>query len=179
MSNANSGCLYLKERFSPLTAEEYVLSSWFLVFCFVYFTKDKTKSDAIPYFIKCRRKHLGTAAKRDKVQTSLNRNTYKPSYSACWICRYLSITACYHSWAENTCWASGCSKQPGGEQEEYHIQLLFRGCLVPQITTRKSRRSRPSAGGSRPHSLCHCCVHAGSSSRALWLLPSCQAPGNF
>lgn len=81
MSNANSGWLYLKERFSPVTAEEDVLSSWLLAFCFVYFTKDKTKSDAIPDFIKCRRKHLGTAAKHDKVQTSLNRDN--PSCSAC------------------------------------------------------------------------------------------------
>lgn len=83
MSNTNSGCLYLKERFSPVTAEEYVLSSWLLVFCFVYSTKDKTKSDAIPYFIKCRRKHLGTAAKHERVQPSLNRDTHKPSCSAC------------------------------------------------------------------------------------------------
>lgn len=83
MSNANNGCLYLKERFSPVTAEEYVLSSWLSVFCFVYSSKDKTKSDAIPYFIKCRRKHLGTAAKHDKVQTSLNRDKHKPSCSGC------------------------------------------------------------------------------------------------
>lgn len=83
MSNANSACLYLKERFSPVTAEEYVLSSWLLLFCFVYSSKDKTKSDAMAHLIKCRRKHLGRAAKHDKVQTSLNRNTHKPSCSAC------------------------------------------------------------------------------------------------
>lgn len=47
MSNANSGCLYLKERFSPVTAEEYVLSSWLLVS--VLFTLPKTKPKVMPY----------------------------------------------------------------------------------------------------------------------------------
>lgn len=76
-------CMPVSEGFSPVTAEKYVLSSWLLLFCFVYSSKDKTKSDAIPHFIKYRRKHLGRAAKHDKVQTSLNRNTHKPSCSAC------------------------------------------------------------------------------------------------
>lgn len=48
-----------------------------------------------------------------------SKQRHEPSCSACWICRCLSITACYHSWTENTCWVSECSKQPG-EQEEYH-----------------------------------------------------------
>lgn len=47
MSNPNSGCLYLKERFSPVTAEEYVLSSWLLVS--VLFTLPKTKPKVTPY----------------------------------------------------------------------------------------------------------------------------------